>query len=135
MGRFLTYLLLVLIALGAAFYFYQKNIQAVPVTAADLEKGGNFSDAEKGALVAACKGWIKKDGDTVCGCISDKVATQFSRFDRMVLTATFQEKLSDIVGITKGLVQSGIPADQVKAAEEGSKGRMKDMLASCNAAQ
>lgn len=135
MGRFLTYVLLAIILLGVAFYFYQKNIQAIPVTAGDLEKGGNFSDAEKTSLVAACKGWIKKDGDTVCGCISDKVASEFSRFDRQVLTATFQEKLSDIVALTKGLVQSGIPPEQVKAAEDGGKGRIKDMLKSCNAGQ
>jgi len=133
MGRFLQILLLVLVALGIGFYFYQKNIPATAVTAGDLEKGGNFADSERSALVTACTARIKKDGDKTCGCIADKAATQFSRFDRMVMTATFQEKFSDIVALTKGLVSSGIPIDTVKAAEDGSKSRIKDMMKACNA--
>ena len=133
MGRFINFLLLAIVALGIGFYLYQRNIAPVPVSAADLEKGGTFSSDERVALIAACTARIKKDSDKVCGCISDKVTTEFSRFDRMVITASFQEKLSDIVGLTKGLVQSGIPADKVKEAEDGSKIRVKDMLKSCNA--
>jgi len=133
MGRFLTYLLLALIALGIGFYFYQKNIVAVPVTMGDLEKGGVFTDGDRTALVSACTSRIKKDGDKVCACIADKVATQFTRFDRMVMTATFQEKFADIVALTKGLVTSGIPADTVKTAEDGAKTRIKDMMKTCNA--
>jgi hypothetical protein len=133
MGRFLTYLLLAFVALGIVFYFYQKNIPATPITAGDLEKGGNFSDGERAALIAGCAARIKKDSDKTCGCIADKAATQFSRFDRMVMTATFQEKLSEIVALTKGLVASGIPVDTVKAAEDGSKGRIKDVMKTCNA--
>ena len=133
MRRVLTVLVLAIVALSAAFYFYQRNIQAVPVTAADLEKGGTYSAEERASLTSACTARIKKDGEKVCGCITDKVATEFSRFDRMLITATFQEKLSDIVAITKGLVQSGIPVDKVKSAEEGGKARMKDMMKTCNA--
>ena len=133
MRRVFTVLVLAIVALSAAFYFYQRNIQAVPVTAADLEKGGTYSAEERASLTSACTARIKKDGEKVCGCITDKVATEFSRFDRMLITATFQEKLSDIVAITKGLVQSGIPVDKVKSAEEGGKARMKDMMKTCNA--
>jgi hypothetical protein len=133
MGRFLQILLLILVVLGVGFYFYQKNIPAATVTAGDLEKGGNFSDGERTTLVAACKVRMKKDGDKACGCIADKVASQFSRFDRMLITATFQEKLSDMVALTKGLIASGIPAETVKAAEDGSKTRIKEMLKTCNA--
>ena len=133
MRRVFTFLVLAIVVLGTAFYFYQRNIQAVPVTAADLEKGGNYSAGERASLTSACTARIKKDGEKVCGCITDKVATEFSRFDRMLITATFQEKLSDIVAITKGLVQSGIPVDKVKSAEEGGKARMKDMMKTCNA--
>ena len=129
----LTVLVLAIVALSAAFYFYQRNIQAVSVTAADLEKGGTYSAEERASLTSACTARIKKDGEKVCGCITDKVATEFSRFDRMLITATFQEKLSDIVAITKGLVQSGIPVDKVNSAEEGGKARMKDMMKTCNA--
>ena len=133
MARFLTIVLLLLVVLGVGFYFYQRNIAAVPITAADLEKGGNFSAEERTALIMACAARIKKDSDKVCGCIADNVASQFSRFDRMVMTATFQEKLSDIVGITKGLVQSGIAPEKVKATEDGSKARVKEMLKTCKA--
>lgn len=133
MGRFVNLLLLAIVALGIGFYLYQRNIAPVPVSAADLEKGGNFSSDERASLTAACTARIKKDADKVCGCISGKVTTEFSRFDRMVITASLQEKLSDIVGITKGLVQSGIPADKVKEAEDGSRARVKDMLKTCNA--
>ena len=57
-----------------------------------------------------------------------------TEFDRMVMTATFQEKLyCDIVGITKGLIQSGIAPEKVKATEDGSKARVKEMLKTCNA--
>ena len=133
MGRLLKFLLLALVVLGIAFYFYQKNIPAAPVTAGDLEKGGNFSADERTTLVTACSARIKKDGEKVCGCIADKVASQFSRFDRQMMTATFQEKLADVVGLTKGLVSSGIPIETVKAAEDGAKGRIKDMMKTCNA--
>jgi hypothetical protein len=133
MGRILQILLLAIVVAGVGFYVYQRNILPVPVTASDLEKGGSFSDDERASLTSACAARIKKDTDKVCGCISGKVATDFSRFDRMVITASLREKLSDIVGLTKGLVQSGIPADKVKEAEDGSQTRVKDMLKACNA--
>lgn len=132
MGRFLSYLFLAIIALGAVFYFYQRNIPAIPVTAADLEKGGSFSAEERATLTSACTARAKEDGAKVCGCIVDKVATDVSRFDRMVITASFQHKLSDIVAAAKGLANSGIPADKIKAAEDGSKQRMKDIMKTCN---
>jgi hypothetical protein len=49
------------------------------------------------------------------------------------MMATFQEKLSDIVGITKGLVDSGIPADKIKAAQEEGKARFSDLNKTCGA--
>ena len=133
MGRVLTYILLTVVVLGAGFYFYQRNILAVPVTASDLDKGGSFSTDERVTLKAACTARYKKDSETVCSCITDKVATDLSRFDRMVITASLQERLSDVVGLTKGLVQSGIPIEKVKSAEDGSKARMQDVLKTCNA--
>ena len=132
MGRFLRWLLVALVVAGVAFYFYQRNIAAVPVAASDLETGGTFTDDEKSALKTACVNLIKKDSDKVCGCITDKAAA-FSHFDRMVMTATFQEKVSDIVGITKGLIASGIPADKIKAAEEAGKQHFSDLKTTCGA--
>ena len=133
MRRLISFLVLALVVIGVSFYFYQRNIQAVPVSASDLEKGGSFSSGERAALMTACASRIKQDTDKKCGCIAGKVATEFSRFDRMMITASFQERLSDVVGITKGLVQSGIPVDKVKAAEEGNKIRLKEMLKNCEA--
>ena len=133
MGRFIMFVLLAVVVLGAGFYFYQRNILAVPITATDLEKGGSFSSDERATFKTACAARVKKDSETVCGCIIDKAATDLSRFDRMVVTASFQERLYDVVGLTKGLVQSGIPVEKVKLAEDGSKARMKDMLKTCSA--
>jgi len=131
MGRFLLYLLLALVVIGVGFYIYQRNIAPVPVVASDLDKGGAFSDDEKTGLKTACMAFMKKDPDKVCGCIMDKAGTDFSRFDREIMTATFKEKLSDIVGLTKGLVDSGIPMDKMKAAESDSKQRLSDLMKTC----
>jgi hypothetical protein len=135
MRRILMYLVLALIVLGVGFYLYQRNIAPIPVSAADLEKGGAFSDAEKSALAAACAATIKKDTDKVCGCITDKAASGLSRFERMMATASFQGKVSDLVGITKGLIDSGIPADKVKAAESDAKTRFTDLTKTCGVTQ
>lgn len=133
MGRFLSFVLLAVILLAGGFYLYQRNISAIPVTAADLDKGGSFPADERTAMTSACKTRITKDGDKVCGCIADKSASEISRFDRLVMTATFQGKLSDVVGLSKGLIQSGVSAEKVKAAEDGNKARVKEILKSCNA--
>ncbi len=135
MRRILSLLLLAVVVLGVGFYFYQRNIAPIPVAAADLEKGGAFSDGEKTALTAACSATVKKDTATVCGCIAGKAATDLSRFERMMATASFQGKLSDVVGITKGLIDSGIPAAKVKAAESDAKTRFSDLTKSCGATQ
>ena len=49
----------------------------------------------------------------------------------MIMTATLQEKLSDIVGITKGLIASGIDPDKMKAAESDSRTRVTDLMKTC----
>jgi len=131
MGRFLLWVLLALIVIGGGFWLYQRNIAAVPVVAADLDKGGAFSDAEKASLTTACAAHFKDTADKVCGCLVAKAATDFSRFDRMIMTATLQEKLSDIVGITKGLIASGIDPDKMKAAESDSRTRVTDLMKTC----
>lgn len=133
MGRFLGFVVLLFVLAGIGFYVYQRNITAIPVTAADLDKGGSFPSDERAAMKSACASRIAKDGDKVCGCIVEKSATEISRFDRLVMTATFQGKLADIVALSKGLVGSGVPPDKVKAAEDGNKARVKEILKSCNA--
>ena len=132
MGRILRWLLLALVIAGVAFYFYQRNIAAVPVSAADLEKGGAYSDAEKSTLKTACANLVKKDSDKVCGYIADK-AGEASHYQRMVMTAMFQEKPADVIGLAKGLIASGIPAVKMKAAEEDAKKLHQDMKTTCGA--
>jgi hypothetical protein len=132
MGRILRYLLLAVVVLGVAFYFYQRNIVAIPVSTADLAAGGAYSDADKTTLKTACAALIKKDTDTVCGCVTDK-AGAFSPFERKLITAAFQEKLSDVVALTKGMIASGIPADQMKAAEEAGRKHLTELRTSCKA--
>jgi len=132
MGRFLLWLLLAVVVIGAGFYFYQRNIAAIPVTAADLEKGGSYSDADRSAIRTACANLIKKDTDKVCGCIADK-AGEATRYQRMVITAIFQEKPADLVGLAKGLIASGIAPDKMKAAEDSARQLHQDMKASCGA--
>lgn len=135
MRRILWLLLLIIIA-GVAYvgYVYYKA-PAIPVAAADLDKGGAFSDAEKSALASACTNVVKKDTDKVCGCLVDKAATNLSRFERMMATATLQGKLTEVAGITKGLVDSGIPMDKVKAAEGDARQRITDLNKSCGVTQ
>lgn len=132
MGRIIGYLLLAIVVLGVGFYLYQRNIAAVPVVASDLDKGGAYSDAEKASLKSACADHFKTNTDKVCGCVADKVGAGFSRFDRMILTATMQEKLADIVGITKGLIASGIDPAKMKSAESDSRQRVTDLIKTCN---
>jgi len=135
MRRFFMYLLLAIVVIGVGLYLYQRNIAPIPVTSSDLDKGGVFSDADKAALTAACSAAIKKDTDKVCGCVTEKAGTDLSRFERMVALASFQAKLSDIVGLTKGLIDSGIPADKVKAAEQDARQRFTDLTKTCGVTQ
>ena len=135
MRRLLMLLLLILIVAGIGFYFYQRNIAPIPVAAADLDKGGAFSDAEKAALSAACTSAVKKDADKICPCIVQKAATDLSRFERMTATATLQGKLSDVVGLTKGLIDSGIPAERMKLAGSDAKTHITDLSKACGVTQ
>lgn len=131
MRRVLIFLLLAIIVIGVGFYFYQRNIAPIPVASADLDKGGAFSDAEKATLTSACTAAVKKDTDKACSCVVQKAATDLSRFERMIATATLQGKVSDIVGLTKGLIDSGIPSDRMKSAEADAKTRITDLTKAC----
>lgn len=134
MGRFLMFLLLAVIALGTGFYFYQKNIPAASVSLADLDKGGSFSDAERADMRNSCTARFTTDGPKICGCMTDKAATELSRFDRTMLTAVFKRKsLSEGVALVKGMVAAQLPADKVKAAEDGASTRIKEMWKTCSA--
>lgn len=134
MGRFLTFLLLAVIAIGTGFYFYQKNIPAASVSVADFEKGGSFPDAERADMTTACKARFSTDGDKICGCMADRTAKEFSRYDRLMLTAVFKHKtLAEGVALAKGMVAAQIPPEKVKAAEDGAGSRIREMWKTCAA--
>jgi hypothetical protein len=76
---------------------------------------------------------MKKPADDKgpCTCIADKVGTEFSRFERLALTAGFEGSATKIVALTKGLMDSGIPQAEVDAMEAGSKTRIDDLTKAC----
>lgn len=85
-GRILLGLLALLLVLGFFGYRWAAKIEPTAMTAADLDKGGDFSAEEKSAFTASCTTRIKKDADKTCGCLADKAATEFSRFERLTMT-------------------------------------------------
>ena len=79
--------------------------------AADLKVGGIYPPAERQALLDACQKNMKAPAadKSACTCIADRAGTEFSRFERLVLTAGFEGSPTKIVALTKGLIASGIP--------------------------
>ena len=130
-GRILLGLLALLLLLGFFGYRWAAKIGPTAMTAADLDKGGNFSAEEKSAFIAACTTRIKKDADTTCGCLADKAATEFSRFERLTMMASLEGSPAKIVAIVKGLIDAGVPKDKIEAVRDGSKERVKDLMKSC----
>ena len=130
-GRILLSLLALLLVLGFFAYRWAAKIEPMAMTAADLDKGGNFSAEEKSAFTAACTSRVKKDADKTCGCLADKAATEFSRFERLTMTASFERSPAKMVAIVKGLIDAGVPKDKVDAAHNGSKERITGLMKSC----
>ena len=134
-GRIFLILLAVVLALGFFGYRWAAKIQPTAMTAADLEKGGTFSEEEKSAFTAACATRIKKDADKTCGCLADKAATEFSRFERLTMTASFEASPAKMVAIVKGLADAGVPKDKLEAVRDGSKERINGLMKSCGSTE
>ena len=130
-GRILSSLLALLLVLGFFAYRWAAKIEPMAMTAADLDKGGNFSAEEKSAFTAACTSRVKKDADKTCGCLADKAATEFSRFERLTMTASLEGSPAKMVAIGKGLIDAGVPKDKLEAVRNGSKEHIKDLMKSC----
>ena len=62
-GRILLGLLALLLVLGFFGYRWAAKIEPTAMTAADLDKGGDFSAEEKSAFTASCTTRIKKDAE------------------------------------------------------------------------
>lgn len=139
----MTVLKWVLIVFGVLFvafvavviggYYWASTVESVKLTAEDLKVGGSYPDDEREALLNSCKKTKKMPSPDkgACVCIADKAGTEFSRFERLVLTAGFERSPTKIVALTKGLIDSGIPEPEVNAMEASSNKRINDLMGSC----
>jgi len=139
----MTFLKWVLVILGVLFlivlavliggYYWASTVESVKLTSADLQVGGAYPPEERQALIEACRKSTKKPAadKNACACIADKVGTDLSRFERLTLLAGFEGSPTQMVALTKGLIDSGIPQDEVDAMEAGSNARMSNVMKAC----
>ncbi len=140
----MTFLKWVLVIFGVLFvlffavliggYYWASTVESVKLTAEDLKVGGPYPADERQALLDSCQKNMKKPAADAgaCTCIADKAATDFSRFERLALTAGFEGSATKIVALTKGLMESGIPENEVDDMEAESKKRIDALLKACN---
>jgi len=114
-------------------YYWASSVEGVKITAEDIKPGGAYPPEERQTLLDACTKNMKKPAaDTgACACIADKAGTEFSRFERLALTAGFEGSATQIVALTKGLMDSGLPQPEVDAMEAGSKTRIDNLMKAC----
>jgi hypothetical protein len=139
----MTVLKWVLVAAGVLFlafigivvggYYWASTVESVTITKADLDVGGSYPPQEREELLASClKSMKAPPGESaICTCIADRAGTQFSRFERLVLTAGFEGSPTRIVALTKGLMDSGISQSEGEALEAGSQQRINDLMKAC----
>jgi hypothetical protein len=139
----MTFLKWILLIFGVLFvavlaiviggYYWASTVESVKLTAADLQVGGAYPADERQALLDAClKNMEAPTSDqTACTCLSDKVGTDLSRFERLTLTAGFEGSPTKIIALTKGLMDSGIPQADVEAMQSKSKERIDDVIKAC----
>lgn len=126
-------LFLAFLALVGGGYYWASTVESVKVTAEDLKVGGTYPQQERQALLDACQKneKVPAENQNACACIAEKAGTDLSRFERLALTAGFEGSATKIVGLTKGLIDSGIPEAEVDAMEANSKTRIDTMLKAC----
>ena len=114
-------------------YYWASTVESVKVTADDIKVGGPYPPDERQALLDACNKNMKKPANDkgACTCIADKAGTDFSRFERLALTAGFDASPTKIVALTKGLMDSGLPKAVVDDMEANSKKRIDDLMTAC----
>lgn len=126
-------LLLVFVAVVAGGLYWASTVESVKLTAADLEVGGSYPAEERQSLLDSCQKSAEApatDKDA-CTCIADRAGSEFSRFERLALTAGFEGSPTKIVALTKGLIESGIPEKKVNEMEANSKQRIENLMESC----
>jgi len=126
-------LFLAVLAVVIGGYYWASTVESVKLDAADLKVGGAYPAEERQALLDSCQKNMKKPaGDKgACTCIADRAGTEFSRFERLTLTAGFEGSPTKIVALTKGLMDGGIPQTDVEAMQADSKKRINDLMQSC----
>lgn len=126
-------LFLAFLAVVIGGYYWASSIPSVKLDAADIEVGGPYPPDERQALLDSCQKNMKIPADDkgACTCIADKAATDFSRFERLVLTAGFEGSPTKIVALTKGLMDSGLSESEVDAMQADSKKRIDTLLQAC----
>jgi hypothetical protein len=125
---------LVLVAIGVGGYFWAQNIEAVKLTAADLQPGGSYPPEEREALITACKNQPKAGDTAACTCLADKAGTDASRFERLALIAGFETSPTKLVALVKGATDSGASKSDIDAMEARAKERIGAALKACKIA-
>jgi hypothetical protein len=126
-------LFLAFIAVVVGGYYWASSVESVKLDAADIKIGGAYPADERKALLDACNKneKVAPTEKGACTCIADKAGTDFSRFERLALTAGLEGSPTKIVALTKGLIDSGIPQTQVDDMQAGSKTRINDLMKAC----
>ena len=66
-----------------------------------------------------------------CVCLADRAGWDFSRFERLVFIASFGDDPTQVVALTKGLIDSGIPQSRVDELQKDSNSRIDGLLKAC----
>ena len=104
------------------------------LTAADLDVGSAFETEERTAFETSCQG-IKSESNSpeMCACVADFASSSLSRFDRLVVQATFEERPMQVVALVKDMAMAaeseperfekyeGVAEDRMKALETETK--------------
>jgi len=133
----ITFGVLFLVIAAALFGlgYWASGIESVKMTPADVEVGGTYPPEEKQALLAACEKSAGADRTTQCACLADKAGADLSRFERLMLTATFEGSPSKIIAVTKGVIDSGISMEKTQEIERQSKQRFDTLMQACGLQQ
>lgn len=126
-------LLLVFVATIAGGLYWASTVESVKLTTVDLEVGGTYPVEERRALLESCQKSAEapaSDKDA-CTCIADKAGTEFSRFERLALTAGFEGSPTKIIALTKGLIESGIPETKAEEMQANSNQRIEGLMETC----
>jgi len=126
-------LFLAFLAVVVGGYYWASTVESVKLDAADLKVGGDYPPDERQALLDSCQKNMKKPAADAgaCTCIADKAGTDFSRFERLVLTAGFEGSATKIVALTKGLIDSGLSQSEVDTMQADSKKRINEIISAC----